>query len=281
MINYSILFFACLTTFGNLLRAQEIPVVIDVRGQTPPTAIERAFSNPQFPDYMKQEQVSIAASSRGILEKAYDRVPGIVNGIRRLQFTPGFDWDIESARLEILTNTLREALISREQLLRKAEEMHVDDLVKNKRFLNQILKTEIESDRRLSAVLAELFNPSQQNRCFSSMGKQYEMGLLTSALYAENAKVSKSHQQERTNYAAAFFMAHVSVEPDLEEIRKLVGAIYRDLSIEQFLDLKVLMGQARQSESIDEYLKRQSNQKFDVASNVPALQAYIANKNKE
>lgn len=281
MIRNVILIFASLTAVCGILQAQEMPPVIDVRANTPPTAIERAFLNPQFPDYMKQEQVSVAASARGILERAYERVPGIINGIRRLQLTPGFDWRVESPQIDILTNVLREALVSREQLLREAEGMNVDELVKNKRFLNRVLKTEIESDRRVSAVLAELLNPSEQIHCFSSLGPQYELGLLTSSLFAENAGVSPTHQKKRANYAALFFMAHVNVEPDRKEIGELVGAIYSELSIEQFLDLKVLLGRARQSENIDEFLKRQSNQKFDVASNVPALQVYIANKSKE
>jgi len=110
---------------------------------------------------------------------------------------------------------------------------------------------------------------------FTAMGARFERSLLTSRYFSEIAGVTKVDFKKRLNSAREFSKLHVQMKSegklDLKPAENLLGAIYRDLSVDEFLALKTHMGQAKPNGTLTDYMSRTKDLKFNTAAYVTAI----------
>ncbi len=96
------------------------------------------------------------------------------------------------------------------------------------------------------------------------MGSEFELQAVASKLFHEVTHQKENEFNQRLNNAQAFckwavkqqFVSEKDREKQIAAGMLLIGKIYEDLTVDQFLKLKFLFGQSRMGEDLKTYLSR-------------------------
>lgn len=274
---------AVLLLAASQANAQEIqvvsePLVANERGELVPASVSGA--RPLGPSSIQNPvKLETVGSSRSLLKSLFDECPGLVNCFMHLERLDGFRWRMAPEHQTAVLNVVHDAIARRQGLLAQAENIQPKNLLGSVRLIEKAFDSEAMADERLSELLIEIVTPEESPHYFA-VERRFERGLLTSRYFSELAGVSKDDSQRRLNAAREFAKWHVRAtfegKRDLKHAEHLLRAIYQDLTVGQFLQLKVQMGQARPDGDLTDYLTRTKNLKFNTASYVSAVAEEVA-----
>lgn len=204
-------------------------------------------------------QAEQVGSTRYYLNECLRMCPSLCTGFIQLRNRADFDWRIEGKQRELLLKVIDDSIRRREEYLVQADKIEPAQLGLRPEFLVRVFESDREADEKLSKVFDELVSPQEASYYFAKM-QFLEIGLLSSKYFAEYRQLNSAVLRKRQVLLHDLYKANLELlstgkNADTGRIPKIIRSIYSDVSSDEYLELKTLLGQAKLGETIGSFVK--------------------------